>query len=149
MREKKKGIFIPIVIGIIHFLVFVVLAAGIIYYVSGLHPELEGVFQNTLENVVIFGSAIAFFATITAYFNKGEVLRMVAGIVKALSIMAYGLNIYYSLDMTLEIENIVANVSFPGLLNLKIGLIILYAFYFVLEYLLYREDKPAGEGFPL
>ncbi len=136
-------------IGIAHFLVFVVIAVSVLLYVSSLYPELEGVFQNTVYYMILFGTLIALFATTTAYFNKGEIFRMVSGIVKALCLIAYTTSIYNSLDFTIEVENFVASVSFPGLLDLKIGLLVLYGGYFVFEYFIYNKEGSAEPDFLL
>ena len=136
-------------IGIAHFLVFVVIAVSVLLYVSSLYPELEGVFQNTVYYMILFGTLIALFATTTAYFNKGEIFRMVSGIVKALCLIAYTTSIYNSLDFTIEVENFVASVSFPGLLDLKIGLLVLYGGYFVFEYFIYNKEGSAEPEFLL
>ena len=136
-------------IGIAHFLVFVVIAVSVLLYVSSLYPELEGVFQNTVYYMILFGTLIALFATTTAYFNKGEIFRMVSGIVKALCLVAYTTSIYNSLDFTIEVENFVASVSFPCLLDLKIGLLVLYGGYFVFEYFIYNKEGSAEPDFLL
>ncbi len=149
MKNEKRGLFLPLMIGIVHFLVFVVIAVSVLFYISDLYPELEGVFQNTVYYIILFGTMVSFFATLAAYFNKGEIFRMGFGIGKIFCLIAYTTSIYNSLDFTIEVENFVASVSFPGLLDLKIGLFFLYGGYFVFEYFIYNKEGSAEPEFLL
>jgi len=147
LKSEKRGLVLPSIIGIAHFLVFVVIAVSVLFYVSSLYPELKGLFQNTYYYMILFGTLIAFFATTTAYFNKGEISRMGSGIVKIFCLFVYTVSVYNNLDFTIELENFVANVSFPGLLDLKIGLLVLYGVYFVFEYFIYNKERSAEPDF--
>ncbi|MEF8873278.1 MAG: hypothetical protein V5A88_01260 [Candidatus Thermoplasmatota archaeon] len=141
MRVKKRGLIKPLIVGMIYFFFFVVLAIGLILYVQTSYPEFQDIFQNTIFYIMIFGSILAVFGALTAYFEKGEFLRMVSGITKAGILIAYVLVVYDSLNVTLGIENGTASVSFPGLINLKVIFLILYGTYYVFEYVLYRREE--------
>ncbi|MFP4001788.1 MAG: hypothetical protein ACOCTN_05440 [Candidatus Natronoplasma sp.] len=145
MTGKEKGILVPVLVGLFHFLIFVVIASMALYYVSGIHPDLEKVFQMAFPYVVVFGTLITFSAVATSYFDKGEFLRLGSGVGKAFCFLAYGIGIYNSLDLSIHIENFVADVTFPGLLALKVTLIIFYGGYFVLEYFLYSKEREEEE----
>ncbi len=140
MKAKKRGLGRPIIVGLVYFFFFVVLVIGVIMYLQASYPELENIFQDTIFYVIIFGSILALFGALTAYFEKGETLRLVSGITKAAILIAYVLVVYYSLDLTLEIDTVTADVSFPGIIKLKLILIILYGAYYSFEYFFYRSE---------
>ncbi len=143
--NNERGYIKPIIWSVLYFLVFVVLMAGMIYYIRSSYSGFAGIFNNTIIYVIVLGTLVSVFGGITAYFHKGEMFRMVAGIVKVLFIIGYSLAFYYSLDITLTMQGITASISMPGIINLTLILLIIYALYFVLEYRLYKEDEKAKE----
>ncbi|MBS3817630.1 MAG: hypothetical protein KGY76_08725 [Candidatus Thermoplasmatota archaeon] len=139
--NEEKSILKPILVGIIYFLVFVVLVAGIIIFVKSSFPELKGVFHGTLTYVVLLGSLVAVMAAVTSYFDKGTKTRMFFGLSKAGSMILFHLGIYHSMDITIERRDVMIGVDYPGMRSLVILLLVLYAAYFVFEYLLHKGEK--------
>ncbi len=139
--SEEKPILYPILVGILHFIFFVVVVALVISFVKDYFPGLGGIFQGTLTYVIIFGSLVALMATLTAYFIRGTKARMVSGVLKAGSMIIYHLGIYNSLDITVERRGALVSVDYPGMRLLVVLLLVLYAIYFVFEFILHRKDS--------
>jgi len=139
MSEEKPTLY-PILVGILHFIFFVVVVVLLISFVKDYFPGLRGIFQGTLTYVIIFGSLVALMAALTVYFIKGTKTRMFSGVMKAGSMIIYNLGIYYSLDITVERHDVLIGVDYPGMKFLVVLLLVLYAIYFVFEFILHRKD---------
>lgn len=148
-EDHERHTIKAMIIGVVYFILLVVVALISINIVTGSYPDYSYIFEGVMTNIIIFGSATAFLAAFTAYFEKGEVYRMLSGIGKVALLAAYVYTFITGLDLSIEIEQVTAEIAVPGILLLIMGLMVLKAGYFPLEYYIYgiieekeREEDP-------
>ncbi len=145
----------PIRAGIVFTLYFILLVIGI-YAVNEMimqtNPQFDHVFKDAVTIAAILGVPVAITAGLTAYFDRGEIYRMVFGIIHPVILIIYFVMLVNSLNIGWEGETYSYSVGMPGILFLIAVALIVKAIYYVVEYYVYwkREQRreEEGEGIP-
>lgn len=135
--EENRHPIKAVIMGIVYFVLLVIIPIVSISMITGSYPDYEYIFEDVTSNIIIFGTIVAVSGAITAYFDKGEIYRMISGIVKSGFLGIYIFTVMRGLDLSIETEQITAEIALPGILALMMILIICRAGYFPLEYYLY------------
>ncbi|MFW6176139.1 MAG: hypothetical protein ACOC40_00420 [Thermoplasmatota archaeon] len=140
-----------VIVGIVYFILLVVVALISISMITSAYPGYAYIFDGVTMNILIFGTLVSILGAVTAYLNKGEIYRMISGIAKTVGLAVYIYTFITGLDLNIEIEQVTAEISIPGILMLLMILMGAKAGYFVLEYYLYgiKDEKIKEKNNPL
>lgn len=138
------------IIGAVYFVLLVIVALASISMITSSYPDYEYIFEGVITNIIIFGSLTSIVAAVTAYFDKGEIYRMISGILKTVFMAVYIFTFITGLDLSIEIEQVTAELAIPGILGLIMILMVVKAGYFPIEYYLYgiRDEQKKREENP-
>jgi len=138
------------IVGIIYFVLLVVIALVSISMITSGYPDFEYIFEDVTTNIIIFGALAAVLAAVTAYFDKGEIYRMISGVAKIGALAVYIYTFITGLNLTIDMDQVSAEIAIPGILMLIMILMVVKAGYFLLEYYIYgvREEKQKEEENP-
>nr|AGF92950.1 membrane protein [uncultured organism] len=145
----------PIRAGIVFTLYLLILVLGIYAgkeIIMQTNPQFSHIFNGTVMTAAIFGVPVAITAGLTAYFDLGEIYRMIFGIIHPALLIVYVVMLVNSLNIGWEGETYSYYIGMPGILFLIAVALIVKAIYYVVEYYVYwkREQRreEEGEGIP-
>ncbi len=128
--------------GIIYFLLAVVFVSLGIYVLLIYQPDMDFLFDKTMLHSIIIGTPLALFAGLTAYYEKGEVNRLIFSMIKVALSIIYFVALFASINLGWEGDEFIYNISLSGLLVLIIIALVLNAIYHILEYIIHRPKYP-------
>lgn len=134
-----------VIVGILYIFIFVVLVWLGVNILLGIEPEMEFLFNNTVYYATILGIPMAALAAISAYFEPGELYRLVFSLAGVVVSIFYFIFVLGSLDLGWHGDEFVYSISTGGILMLIIILMILKGSYRVTEYVLCRDKKEENE----
>nr|AGF93033.1 membrane protein [uncultured organism] len=145
--EENRHPIKAMIMGIVYLVLLVIVPIVSISMITGSYPDYEYIFEDVTSNIIIFGTIVAVLGAITAYFDKGEIYRMVSGITKTGFLGIYIFSVISGLDLSIDIEQVTAEIALPGILALMLILVVIKAGYFPLEYYLYgiKDEGMRGE----
>lgn len=135
--EENRHPMKAVIMGVIYLVLLVIVPLVSISMITSSYPNYEYIFDDVTSTIIIFGTITAVLGGVTAYLDKGEIYRMLSGIVKTVFLGVYIFTIIRRLNLYIETEQIAAEIAIPGILALMMILVILKAGYFPLEYYLY------------
>ncbi len=150
IKDPERHPIKAVIVGLIYFVLLVVVAFISISMITSSFPDFEYIFDDITRNIIIFGTFVAILAAVTAYFDKGEIYRMISGIGKTGFMAIYIFTSLTGLDISVEIEQVTAEIAIPGIILLMMAMMVMKAGYFPLEYYLYgiRDEKKEREEIP-
>ncbi len=134
------------IIGIVYVILLIIVPIVSISMITSSYPGHQHIFEGIINDIILFGSITALLASVTAYFDKHEIYRMLSGIGKTGAMGVYIFTVITGLDLTIDIEQVTAEITIPGILTLMMILVILRAGYFPLEYYLYGIKDEGMRG---
>ncbi len=141
---KEKHPVKAVITGILYVVVFVVLVWLGITILLGMEPEMEFLFNNTLFYAVMLGIPMSALAALGAYFEPGEMYRLIFTVSCVIVSLFYFVFVLGSLDLGWHGDEFVYSISMGGILILIIILMVLKVGYNITEYALCRNKLKAG-----
>ncbi len=133
------------IVGIIFVVIFVVLVWLGVNILLSMEPEMEFLFNDTIFYAALFGVPMAALAAMSAYFEPGELYRLVFSISGVPVSILYFIFLFGSLDLGWHGDEFIYSISMSGILMLIVIFLILKGGYNVTEYVLCRNNEDLDE----
>ncbi len=101
-------------------------------------PELSFMFEGTIRYAVMFGVPMSVFAGLTSYFSKGDLQRLVFGLMTSALLVLYLYFVMNSLNLGWQGDELVYTITPSGILILFIIAAALKGIYHVLEFFVHK-----------
>ncbi len=113
-----------------------------VYILLAYHPEMDFLFEGTVLYAILIGTPVAIFAGLSAYYEKGELHRLVFSIIRVALSIIYFIVLFASINLGWEGDEFIYSISLTGLVLLTIIALILNGIYHALEYIIHRPKPP-------
>lgn len=144
-REVETHPIKAVIVTAVYIFLSVALVYIVVTLVTGIDPELEFLFENTILYAAAIGIPMSVLAGLTAYFGPGDVYRLIFGIARVITSIVYFVFVLGSVNLGWEAETFNYDIVMTGLMFLIIVGFALRIVYFITEYWI-TKDKLDSEA---
>lgn len=135
-----------VIVSAVYFIFLVLSVYLVVNTLLDRFPEMGYIFNNTLNYALMIGIPVAILAGLTAYFDKGEIYRMLFGEGRVALTIIYVIFMSRSLNIGIQEQGISFELTIPGIITLVIIGLVLRGIFYLVEYYVYpEEEEPAQE----
>ncbi|MGM0510728.1 MAG: hypothetical protein ACQESD_06340 [Thermoplasmatota archaeon] len=130
-----------VIMAVVYLVVFGVMPFILISILTSTFGDIAFLFNNTGMMALLLSIPLAILAGVAGYFDKGEIYRMIPGIVLSVFTMIYFVVVIGTLDLGWEGDDYTYALTMPGIILLIVLVLLVKAGYFPLEYYVFQKKR--------
>lgn len=130
-----------VVMAVVYIVAFGVLPYVLIWFATTNMGDIAFLFDNTGMMAIALSIPLAVLAGVASYFDKGELYRMIPGIILSVFTIIYFIVVLGTLNLGWEGDDYTYALAMPGIILLIVITLLVKAGYFPLEYYVFQKKK--------